>query len=345
MPAGITRTDSMAYVGREPWHGLGTRVEGDAMTAVEAMEAADLDWEVKALPVFVDTFNHKADTFDPAYMSETMVEIESRKAITRVDTGEVFTVMTNRYTPVQNSEAFNFFDTIVGAGDAVYHTAGSLFGGKKVWILAKLEGEYTLDNGESLESFILLDNSHDGSSALRMRLTTVRVVCSNTLSLASGTRPAFATRHTSGIMNRVTQARNLLGLNQVHMDRFMEQCNRIAEQEFSGRDMTRLTYKLLDLNPDKSIEEQYPTRREAGYKLQNLFYAGVGNNGETRWDAFNAVTEFSDYHRGELQAETEDVTSRRLNRTWFSKGRNIREEAFRILTMPKVEMDSAISLL
>ena len=109
-------------------------------------------------------------------------------------------------------------------------------------------------------------------------------------------------------------------------------------------DMTRLTYKLLDLNPDKSIEEQYPTRREAGYKLQNLFYAGVGNNGETRWDAFNAVTEFSDYHRGE--AESEDVLiSRRLNRTWFSKGRNIREEAFRILTMPKVEMDSAISLL
>lgn len=329
MPAGITASDDMAYVGRTPWHGLGTHVEGLAMTAEEAIASASLDWEVKAIPVYVDEFG-----------MESFKVIEGKKAITRLDTGKVFTVMSDRYTPVQNVEAFSFFDSIVGSGDAIYHTAGSLYEGRKVWILARLEGDYVLDNGEKLESYILLDNSHDGSSALRMRLTTVRVVCSNTLRLANAVESAFSARHTSGIMTRAGQARNLLGLNKVHMDRFMADCNRIADQAFSRTEMTKLTYKLLELNPDKHLNEQYPSRALAGDTLISLFSEGQGNQGETRWDAFNAVTEFSDYHR---VFSGDDLSSQRLNKSWFAKGKNLRDEAFRILTLPQIELDSALT--
>jgi phage/plasmid-like protein (TIGR03299 family) len=340
MPSGITESDGMAYVGRRPWHGLGTSVEGIAMTAEEAIFGANLGWSVKPLKIFIDEFD-----------IQSYREIPKRKAITRLDTGQIFALLSDRYTPIQNFEAFSFFDAIVGAGDAIYHTAGSLFGGRKVWILAKLHGEFTLDSGEKLESFILLDNSHDGTSSLRMRLTTVRVVCSNTLSLASASSVGFKTRHTSGIMTRIGQARDLLGLNKVHMERLMEQCNKLATQKFNEQDMQRLTYKLLHLNPDKALSDQHPNRARAGDTMINLFSSGQGNNGETRWDAYNAVTEFTDYFQGEkggvpsLDHDTSDpiIIHKRMDASWFPKGDNIRDKAYRILTMPKMEMESALT--
>ena len=196
MPAGITETDGMAYVGRVPWHALGTKVEGDAMTAKEAIEAANMDWEVKLQPIYVQT---------------PQLTIPEHRAAVRQDTQTVLGIVGNRYHVIQNTEAFSAFDAIVGAGDAIYQTVGTLWGGKKMWILAKLTaGRYTLDNGDALESYILLDNSHDGTTALRMRLTQVRVVCSNTLSMATGKRASFYARHTAGINSKISQERELL---------------------------------------------------------------------------------------------------------------------------------------
>ena len=164
MPAGITRTDGMAYVGRRPWHGLGTYIEGQAMTAAQAIEAAGLDWEVVTEPVYRHI---PADDWRPYHFKE----VKGKRAVVRRDTDEVFGVMSDGYTPVQNLTGFDVMDAVVGSGDAAYHTVGSLFGGRRVWMLCKLQGDYRLDNGEKLESFILLDNSHDGTAALRMRLT------------------------------------------------------------------------------------------------------------------------------------------------------------------------------
>ena len=199
MPAGITETDGMAYVGRRPWHGLGTYVEGQAMTAAQAIEAANLDWEVVTEPVYRPWGSLRSPDFK---------QIEGKRAIVRKDTDEVFGVFSDGFTPAQNLTCFDLIDAFTGSGEASIHTVGSLFGGRRVWMLCKLQGDYRLDNGEKLESFILLDNSHDGTAALRMRLTSVRVVCSNTLGAATSNRAAFAARHTSGLMARVNEARS-----------------------------------------------------------------------------------------------------------------------------------------
>ena len=153
------------------------------MTAAQAIEAASLDWEVVSEPVYRPSGPY-ADGVGPGWKL-----IEGKRAIVRQDTDEVFGIMSAGYTPVQNTAAFDLIDAIVGSGDAAFHTVGSLFGGRRVWMLCKLPGDYRLDNGEKLESFILLDNSHDGTAALRMRLTSVRVVCSNTCLLYTSPSP------------------------------------------------------------------------------------------------------------------------------------------------------------
>ena len=215
MPSGITEADGMAYVGREPWHGLGTRVPGDAMTAEEALEAAGLDWTVRLDPVY----REKGTAL--LRFPNNMTVVPDHQVVVREDNDTVLGMVGKRYHVAQNVETFDFVDSIVGGGDAYYHTAGSLWGGRRVFLLVQLRGDYILDNGEALNSFILLDNSHDGTSALRMRLTKVRVVCQNTLDMASSGRAGFYARHTGGMMSRVVEARNLLGLNAAHMSRYM----------------------------------------------------------------------------------------------------------------------------
>ena len=337
LASGITTTDGMAYTGRVPWHGLGVKVEGKAMTAAQAIEAAGMDWTVSTTELYTNT----AGFYEP---------VEGRVATMRDDTQDLLGFVSDRYQPVQNTESFRFFDEIVGAGDAVYHTAGTLWGGRKIWILAHMgNGEYKLDNGDQLESYILLDNSHDGGSALRMRMTPIRVVCSNTLASATRGDAVFAARHTSGITGRVAEARDLLGLNKVYMDRFMGQCNEVADKAFDGLDMDRLTRKLLNLKAEKPIWNQRGIKTTHGEKMRSLFWSGEGNRGETRWDAFNAVTEFLDYERGSRGAKDsvgstdEEVVSRRLDNSWFGDGAAMRSKAWEILQLPDEKLEEVLT--
>ncbi len=329
MPSGITETDGMSYVGREPWHGLGTLVAGQAMTAAEAIEAASLNWAVSLEEVYT---NRNDD--ENGYQL-----VEGKKAVVRSDTDAVLAIVGNRYTPAQNTIVFDFLDSIVGTGDAVYQTAGSLFGGRRVFLLAKLLGDYVLDNGEALDSYILLDNSHDGTSSLRMRFTKIRVVCANTLEMATQGRAAFSARHTGGIIERVTSAREMMGLNAAHMQRFMAECNMLAQEQFSTDDMHDLTYDLLGLDRKRLLDDQKGARSAVALKLVDLFHSGVGNSGETRWDAFNAVAEFVDYYRPRgnqvesLNWNDEATQEARLENSWFARGgENLRSKALRVLS-------------
>jgi phage/plasmid-like protein (TIGR03299 family) len=338
MPAGITTEDGMAYTDRVPWHGLGVKVEGRAMTASEAMEAAGLGWTVSTTALFTNTYGSMG-LYEP---------VDGKVATIRGDTQRLLGIVSDRYQPVQNTECFKFFDEIVGAGDAVYHTAGSLWGGRKVWILAHMgNGEYQLDNGDQLESYILLDNSHDGGSALRMRMTPIRVVCSNTLESATRGEATFAARHTSGITGRVAEARDLLGLNKAFMERFLGQCNEVATKAFTAPQMESLTYKLLDLDTDKAMSEQRGVKALHGEKMIDLFSDGKGNNGESRWDAVNAVTEFLDYERGSralnsVGSTDEIIVSRRLDNSWFGNGASMRTKAWDILQLPDRKMEEVL---
>ena len=339
MPHGITATDGLAYVGERPWHGLGTLVEGQAMTAAQAIEAAGLDWEVETQPVYT----RSAKPRRPWRLGDELyTEIPRRRAVVRQDTQEVFGVVGDQYTPVQNQTACDVLDAVVGTGDATYHSVGSLWGGRRVFFLAKLMGDYELDNGEKLDSYILLDNSHDGRTAMRMRLTTVRVVCHNTLTMATAKQAAWRARHSPSILGRVNEARDLLGLNAAYMARYMDECNRLADEAFSREAMESLTRDLLHLDPAKGLGGQRGHMADSAEGMVSLFERGAGNRGETKWDAFNAVTEFVDHHRTTRSADLDTpdspvmVEHRRANSWFLPYGEQMRAKAWESLTTTPV---------
>ena len=135
----------MAYVGEVPWHGLGVQVPEDT-SAMDMMALAGLDWRVEELDSFVEFNGEKIPT--------------GQKALVRDVDGKVLTQVGANWNPVQNSEAFEFFHEFVEAGNMKMHTAGSLKDGQIIWALAKVEDNFTLFNGDTVESYLLFSNPH-----------------------------------------------------------------------------------------------------------------------------------------------------------------------------------------
>ena len=315
MPANITVNNGVAEMmtadGRDAWHGLGARLSQVA-TAQEAIEAANMGWEVGMREVFIQT------------PSGQFMEVTDKKAVTRMDNGKVFGVFSNQYTPLQNRDAFTFFDSVVGAGEAIYHTAGTLAGGSRIWILAKLPGDLKLSDTDVLERYILLANSHDGSLAVTMKPTTVRVVCNNTLSVALGgeTNKLFRAVHTSSVMQRVNQARETLGLQEAYFANVMRGIERLADERMTQAAANEF---LVELFGQEENPEAISTRMQNQIDtVGNLFVKGTGNHCVNRWDMLNAVTEFVDHKR------TKD-DDKRLDAAWFGGGKDLKQKAWNLL--------------
>jgi hypothetical protein len=121
------------------------------------------------------------------------------------------------------------------------------------------------------------------------------------------------------------------------MARLIEDANRIAEQAWSHDQMKDMTYKLLDLDDDVAIDQQHGIKAPAASKMLDLFYMGQGNQGRSKWDALNAVTEYLDYSKGgraidSLDSTDDAVVSRRLQNSWLgSGGEQMRSQAWSIL--------------
>ena len=192
MPANV---ETMFSVRETPWHGLG-RIIMDAPASREALELAGLDWQLESRNIY----------------SGTGAMIPGYRANVRSTDDAVLGVVSDRYRIVQNEEAFQFTDDLLGEG-VTYETAGSLQGGKKVWMLARLPRKYLIA-GDQVEPYLVIFNSHDGSSGVKVAMTPIRVVCQNTLNLALNTaKRSWTARHTENVLLRVQDARETLQLD------------------------------------------------------------------------------------------------------------------------------------
>ena len=192
MPANV---ETMFSVRETPWHGLG-RIIMDAPASREALELAGLDWQVESRNIY----------------SGTGAMIPGYRANVRSTDDAVLGVVSDRYRIVQNEEAFQFTDDLLGEG-VTYETAGSLQGGRKVWMLARLPRKYLIA-GDQVVPYLVIFNSHDGSSGVKVAMTPIRVVCQNTLNLALNTaKRSWTARHTENVLLRVQDARETLQLD------------------------------------------------------------------------------------------------------------------------------------
>jgi len=164
----------MFYYGEMPWHKLGTKLDKPA-TMEEALKAGGLDWTVSMMPLVL--------------AGEHVSDAPQRQAIVRDDVlpgqpGRVLGVVHPNFKVLQNRDGALLFDSLFGKGAGVYHTGGYLKKGEVVWLMAKLPKSITLPGEDKLDTYLLFSNSHDGTLPIDIRLTPVRVVCNNTLTLA-----------------------------------------------------------------------------------------------------------------------------------------------------------------
>ena len=305
---------AMMYAGEVPWHRLGTKLNQPA-TAREAIEASGL--------------NYRVDLKSLATTEGT--PIPQRKGVVRSDTGNVLGVVGNSYVPIQNSEAFEFLDTVVADGGLRYHTAGALGRGERIWLLAKLPGHLRVKGTEDItEKFLLLSNSHNGTSALRVFFTPIRVVCANTLAVAHrGCQgKGVSILHKGDLGAKVREAQKVLGLAARFYDDVQIQVNRLASYYPTQEQLSRY---FKTVYPDTSVIESTRTEN-IRQNLERLFEEGRGQDmyevRGTAWAALNAVTEYVDHHRPTRARSEAEQTSRRLQSQWFGSGARLKARAW-----------------
>ncbi len=305
---------AMMYVDEVPWHGLGTRLDSPA-TAREAIAAASLDYEVALTDLFT---------------REGFI-IPGRKGAIRTDSNDVLGVVGNSYVPIQNRECFSFLDAVVADGGLRYHTAGALRRGEKIWLLAKLPGHIQVRFSEDItEKYLLLTNSHDGSSCLRVFFTSIRVVCANTLAVANrqGLGEGIAIRHQGDLTSKICQAREVLGIAARYFDDLAGQFDLLARHQPTYAQVSGC-FKALVPDP----EEGNRTRAEnVRNELFRLFEHGHGQEipqiRGTTWAALNAVTEYVDHVRPTRAKTDFDRAANRLESAWFGSGSRLKHQAF-----------------
>lgn len=234
--------ENMMYVSNDangrfvPWHGLGVAVE-NAPTSAEAIKLAGLDWRVEPQPIYTN-------------YGEGKIEIPNYKANVRDVDQKVLGIVTDRYKIVQNSDAFDFTDSLIGEG-CVYETAGSLCGGKRVFLLAKMPEKMILD--EKFDPYICFTNTHDGSGSIKAIMTPVRVVCQNTLSLAiQGATRAWSTRHLGDIGSKLAEAKYTLKMANDYMDKFAVAADQLAHTTVSEDTAMKVVDELFPITTDMS---------------------------------------------------------------------------------------------
>lgn len=262
----------MVYVREKPWHGLGTMVD-EAMNSADALRLAGLDWEIIPKPVY----------------DENGKEIAGYKANTRSSDGTVKGIVGSRYTVVQNREAFEFTDALVGEG-IVYETAGSLRDGKKIWLLGKMPERYIL--GDKVEPYICFTNTHDGSGAVRACMTPIRVVCNNTLNLAlSEAKRAWSTPHRGNIQMRLEEAKETLMLADKYLVRLDEEADRLANEKFDEGQVKKALDGMFDI-PENATERQKKTVEDAKNNIiVCMMRPDIAQFLGTKWGFLNAVSD------------------------------------------------------
>lgn len=265
--------ETMVYVREKPWHGLGTKVD-EAMTSADALRLSGLDWSVEGRPVFTAEGN-----LIPGY-----------KANTRVSDNSVLGIVGSRYTILQNEDAFAFTDSLVGDG-LLYETAGSLRGGKQVWLLGKMPDRYIV--GDKVEPYICFTNTHDGTGAVRVCMTPIRVVCNNTLNLALRTASrSWSTTHKGSVKARLDEARATLQFADEYLAGLDEAADKLANEKITEGQIEYYVTSLLPMMKDATERQKRAVEAQRDAVYACMVSPDLVQFLNTKWGFVNAVADY-----------------------------------------------------
>ncbi len=261
-----TGQHSFFSVQEKAWHGLGQIVK-DYPASKEALEFAGLNYTVEKRPIFTyGTPNFKADPDADIVIPE--IEVPGYFATVRTDTDQVLGMVGKDYRIVQNTDAFTFFDSIVGGDGILYETAGALGNGERIFITAKLPDYIKVGSDDLIEKYIFLTTSHDGSGSITAAFTPIRVVCVNTLSMAlNNCSNVVKIRHTESAQERLKQAHKIMGISSTLSTQLEVIFNEWTKVKITDKQVMRLIQEAMA--PSKEVLENI--RRGADDQLSTVF--------------------------------------------------------------------------
>lgn len=276
---------SIAFAGETPWHRLGQKIQS-AFDAQTALTEAGLNFVVEKTPIAV---------------ADTGTVIENKFAVRRTDTKAVLGVVGNSYTPLQNAEAFAFFDGVFGKDTARYECAGVLGQGERIWLLAKLPGDFRIIGDDVIGKYLLLTNGHDGSEAVRARFTPIRVVCQNTLNAALRERSKeIFVMHHADVKERLAMAGKLLAAAGVYFNEAQETFRAFASFKLDTNGRRDFWIAAVSETP-RRYDDLGKGARNRIDDIEKLHETGRGTEISgvrgTLWGAYNALTEWIDHQR------------------------------------------------
>ena len=224
----------MYKVKGKPWEYSGAVKVENCKTAADVMSAANLDFEVAKCELIAKMpTNSIAEHEGFIFNGDNYVKCPNAYATYRTDYNIPLGIVKERYTPVQNIEAFSFFDDCIGKDRAIWQTAGFFGNGERIFVSAKLPNDI-LVNGDPVENYLVFTNSHDGSTGVKILFTPIRVVCQNTLNAAIKTSTNFVSfRHTSSVHDNINIAKEILGICKEKVQFVKEQFNFLANKPIS----------------------------------------------------------------------------------------------------------------
>ena len=295
----------MAYVGNVPWHGLGTKVEHD-LTPGDFQKVAGLDWTVEKQPL----------------TTATGIPIKNKEALVRTSDNSVLDVVGTGWNPVQNSEAFEFFHDYVMAGDMEMHTAGSLKDGQMVWALAKTKESFELFNGDQTDNYFLFTNPHQFGKSINIRMTPIRVVCNNTLtlSLSQSTDKMVTVNHRKAFDPDMVKEQ--MGIAKEKMEQYKSMAAFLGGKRATGDNVIQYFNEVFGAPAKAKEDGVLPfTSRNAKIAMENLNTQPGANFAQgSWWQAFNSVTYMTDH----LQGREGDS---RLQSAWYGRNRKVKLNA------------------
>lgn len=307
MPANV---ETMFYTGATPWHGLGEKLE-EAPTISEAIDASGLDWEVGTKDL----------------VTKDGEDVPARATYRKSD-GSILGVVGPRYVPLQNRNAFDWFQPFIDAGECSLHTGGSLSDGQKVWVLAQLNRDPSeIVSGDEVQKFILLSNSHDGTTAIRVGYTPIRVVCANTLAFAHSHSDSqlLRIRHTRSAQANLDNVRDIMDNINMQFEATADQFRFLASRDFNQADVRKYVKTLLGI--DKKAEEDIKTRtRKIMEEVLGTIEGPKQNMPGVRgtwWAAYNGYNEYLNYTKGR-------TTNNRMESLWFGQNGNNNKKALNL---------------
>lgn len=289
-------------------HKFGLDISG-CTTLEEGMQKANLDWSVR--------------TERLVRPDGTPVEA---KAVVRETDGKTLGVVGMRYKPLQNLEAFEFFRPFIESGEASLETAGSFFGGERIWVMAKLnKAPIEVSSNDIINKYILLSNGHDGALAVRVGFIPFRLLCSNSLAMAWKNENSKSIRlvHSSNVQDNLEMLRDTMNAIDTKFEATAEQMRLLKRRAINRKDLEKYVEVSLGLEEIVDDGRAATMRAQLMQKITELFEISPGAReaGHTYWGAYNAVNYYLNHEKGRS-------IDGRLNNLWFGQARNTDLHAF-----------------